>query len=490
MLFNSLEFLIFLPVVVILYYLLPLRFRWFFLLVASYFFYLHWKAEYLFLILTTTLVSYFTAIKIDDETRIDRRRGFLLLNLFVNLGLLFIFKYFNFFNANLHSLLSMAGVTNPLPDMKWLLPLGISFYTLQVLGYTLDVYHGRLKAERKLGIFSLFVAFFPQLAAGPIERGRNMLPQFAQRHTFDYERIVNGLLRIGWGFFKKLVIADRLALLVNMVYDHPTRYTGSPLIFATYAFAFQIYCDFSAYSDIAIGAARIFGFNLMENFHQPYYSKSIPEFWRNWHISLSTWLRDYIFYPLRRSILKGNGGGSGLVIALVLPPMLTMLLSGLWHGANWTFVVWGGLLGTLIVLDVIWNQAVKPKFGFVKLPRLILSIIQVFITFNLVCFTWIFFRANSLSDALYILRNLFINLKLQATGITFLMPGGKYELFIVLCAIVLMEVVHWLQLRQVHIRGLALRLPCWVRWAAYYILILLILVFGQFGQVEFIYVQF
>lgn len=339
MLFNSLHFLIFFPVVTILYFIIPSRYRWLFLLAASYFFYMSWKPEYVFLLIFMTVVGYITARKIGQETRQHIRKRYLVLSIFVNLGGLFFFKYFNFFNDTIRSIVEMTGASYNISNLALSLPLGISYFTLLLMGYSIDVYHNRIKSETNPGIFALFISFFPQIAAGPIERARNMLPQFKKSHSLEYEKVVNGSIRIAWGFFKKLVIADRLALLVNAVYNDPTQYSGTPLIFATYAFAFQIYCDFSAYTDIAIGAARILGFSLMENFKQPYFSRSVPDFWRKWHISLSTWLRDYIFFPLRRSMLKGHASNENLIGALIIPPMITMLVSGLWHGANWTFIL-------------------------------------------------------------------------------------------------------------------------------------------------------
>jgi alginate O-acetyltransferase complex protein AlgI len=490
MLFNSIEFLVFFPSVTIIYFLLPHRVRWLVLLVASYAFYIFWKPEYILLILVSSLISFFIAIRIEDEPDQKLRRRLLILGISTIIGILLIFKYFNFINENFRAIFQAFGVVYPISDHKWVIPLGISFYTFQILGYIIDVYQKRIKSERNSRVYFQFVAFFPQLAAGPIERARNMLPQFTTNQTFDYDRIVSGLLRIAWGFFKKLVIADRLALLVNAVYDNPTQFTGSLLILATYAFAIQIYCDFSAYSDIAIGAARILGFNLMENFKLPYYSKSVPDFWRNWHISLSTWFRDYIFYPLRRSMLRTKNPHPAYLSALIIPPMITMLLSGLWHGASWTFVIWGVVHGVLIVFTNIWNQKIKTKTRYIQLPKPLETGLGIFLTFNIVSFTWIFFRANSLGDAWYIVNHLFVNLRFSSLGIGSIMPGGKYELLIALCAIFLMEVIHILQFRNIDLRAYSIRLPIWMRWAAYYVLVLAILIFGMFGLSEFIYIQF
>jgi D-alanyl-lipoteichoic acid acyltransferase DltB (MBOAT superfamily) len=490
MLFNSIEFLLFLPIVTFFYYIIPPRIRWLFLLGASYLFFISWIPVYIVLILISTLIGYITAIKVENEGNLNVRRRFLYISLFTNLGILILFKYFNFFNGIFRAIWETVGATYPIPDLQLVVPLGISFYTFLILGYSIDVYHRRLRAERNIGIFALFVSFFPQLAAGPIERGRNMLPQFKASHSFDYERVTCGLLRIVWGFYKKVVVADRLGLLVDAVYSNPTAYTGNPLILATFAFSLQIYCDFSAYSDIAIGAAQILGFKLMENFQQPYFSKSVPEFWRTWHISLSTWFRDYIFFPLRRSMLKSSNSNTDDLAPLVVPPLVTMLLSGLWHGANWTFVIWGGIHGTLIVLDMLWNHYKKPRIHLIKLSEHIKSGLRILITFNVITFTWIFFRANSLSDAVYVLQNMFVNLSFKSFGIGQIMPGGKYELFILVCAIAFVGLIDVLQYRKVNLRAFALRLPIWIRWPAYYALILIILIFGKFGLEEFLYIQF
>ena len=481
MLFNSIEFLIFLPVVVFLYFLIPYRYRWVLLLAASYFFYMSWRPEYIILILISTLVDYAIGLKLAQESRQHFRRAYLILSLTTNLGILFSFKYFNFFNNFLRSAFHWYNADYPVPDLDFLLPVGISFYTFQTLSYTLDIYKRKIQPERHFGIFALFVAFFPQLVAGPIERAGNLLPQFHKKHTFDYERVVTGLQRIAWGFFKKLVIADRLALLVNNVYGNPTEFTGTPLIIATLAFAFQIYCDFSAYSDIAIGAARIMGFNLMENFRQPYYSKSIPEFWQRWHISLSTWFRDYLYIPL--------GGNRIQIPRWCFNIMVVFIVSGLWHGANWTFVVWGTLHGLYMIAATLWGRAAKFISWSLPLPGVVISSIKFFITFNLVTFAWVFFRANTMSDAIYIISHLFVDIKFNLAGQT-IMPGGLYEFAIVLIAIAFMELMHWIQMTNHRVRPFEMRRPIWVRWSIYYTVVLVIIIFGKFGLTEFIYFQF
>ncbi|MFC1785350.1 MBOAT family O-acyltransferase, partial [Candidatus Neomarinimicrobiota bacterium] len=291
MLFNSTQFIIFFPVVVFFYFLLPHRFRWMLLLVASYYFYMCWKAEYLLLILGSTIVDYIVAIQMSRQSTKAKKKLYLILSLAVNLGLLFGFKYFNFFSDSFRTIFDQFNVLYNVPTFKVLLPVGISFYTFQTLSYTIDVYRGKREPEKHLGIFALYVAFFPQLVAGPIERSTRLLPQLVKKYNFDYNRVTDGLKLMLWGFFKKVVIADRVAVIVNQVYNNPNDAAGLPLLIGTYLFAFQIYCDFSGYSDIAIGAAKVFGIDLMQNFRRPYFAKSIREFWQRWHISLSTWFR-------------------------------------------------------------------------------------------------------------------------------------------------------------------------------------------------------
>ena len=298
MLFNSLHYLIFLPIVVGLYYLFPHKWRWALLLAASYYFYMCWKAEYAILLVISTGVAYFAGLGISGTGDVRRRKIYLWSCLAILLTILFTFKYFNFVNASLRSLFAHFQVPLQIPYLDLLLPIGISFYTFQKISYVVDVYYGRVKAEKHFGIFAVYSCFFPQLVAGPIERAQHLLHQFYERHEFSYERATSGLMLILWGFFKKVVVADRVAILVKAVYSDPHSYSGLPLVVATGFFAFQIYCDFSGYTDIAIGSARLLGFDLMANFRQPYFSKSIPEFWRRWHISLSTWFKDYLYIPL------------------------------------------------------------------------------------------------------------------------------------------------------------------------------------------------
>ena len=486
--FNSIQFLLFFPLVATAFFVIPHRWRWFLLLGASYIFYISWNPKYIVVLLTVTVIGYLSGLLLEREVRPPPRRIILIFSLLASLGILFFFKYFELSSRALHVVFEQLGTSHFIPGFNILLPLGISFFTFQTMSYILDVYHGIIPAEKHVGMYALFIAFFPQLTAGPIARGKQLLPQFHTVHAPDYEMVVSGLQRMVWGLFKKLVIADRLALLVNTVYGDPTAFTGTALIIATYAFAFQIYCDFSGYADIAIGAAKVMGFELQENFQRPYSAQSIPDFWRRWHITLYNWLRDYIFYPLSR-VLRRSRLNSDNLLVLALPPMLTMLASGLWHGTNWTFIIWGALHGVFMVSSVLWNRRSNSLQLPFSLPPQVANGIRIFATFNLVCFAWIFFRANSFSDAVYIVGHLFVNMELKASMLN-LMPGGWYEWMIALLAILLMETIHWLQKQNGGLREALLRQPVWLRWVIYYGLVMVIFMFGKFEAGEFIYARF
>lgn len=486
--FNSIEFLIFFPLVALAFFSLPHRWRWALLLGASYLFYASWNPKYLVVLLTMTAIGYLSGRLLERQMHPTTRRFLLILSLLASLGILFFFKYFELSSHALRAVFEQLSIAHLIPGFNLLLPLGISYFTFQTLSYILDVYRGVIKAEKHAGMYALFIGFFPHLTAGPIARANQLLPQFRAVHAPDYEMIVSGLQRMAWGFFKKLVIADRLALMVNAVYGDPTSYTGAALTLATYAFAFQVYCDFSGYADIAIGAARVIGFKLQENFYQPYYAQSIPDFWRRWHITLYNWLRDYIFYPLSRA-LKRTGLNSDNLFALALPPMLTMLASGLWHGTAWTFIVWGGLHGIFMVGSVLWNRRSGSMQMPFSVPPQIAHGIKIFATFHLVCFAWIFFRANSISDAVYILQHLFVDLGTGAS-LSELISLGWYDWLIAVLAILLMEAVHWGQRKNGSLREVIRRQPVWLRWSVYYALVMVIFMFGKFGAGEFIYARF
>lgn len=485
MLFNSIHFLIFFPLVVILYFSLKHKHRWILLLLASYYFYMSWKAEYIILIIFSTLVDYFVALAIAKEENRATKKLLLLISILINIGLLFAFKYFNFISDSLRIILSNFSIQFSPPILKILLPVGISFYTFQTLGYTIDVYRNKIKPEKHLGIFALYVSFFPQLVAGPIERAKNLLPQFFKKYYFDYFRIADGLKLMLWGFFKKIVIADNLAIYVNLVYNEPHLYTGLPLIIATIFFAFQIYCDFSGYSDIAIGASQVMGFKLMDNFKRPYYSKSVSEFWKRWHISLSSWFKDYLYIPL--------GGNRVSISRLHFNLLITFLVSGLWHGANWTFVVWGALHAFYMIFS-LWSKKIRENILLLtKINRLPLlnKYLQVLTTFSLVTFAWIFFRANNISDAFYIIKNLF-----NWQGVsdfsyfssTFFL-ASPYVFIVGLFGILFLEFIHLIQ-RHGSIRHMLSNRPIYVRFFIYFLILFGILLFGNFSSQQFIYFQF
>jgi alginate O-acetyltransferase complex protein AlgI len=482
MLFNSLEFLIYFPVVVTVYFLIPHRLRWVWLLGASYWFYMAWKPVYALVLVAITIIDFVSGISIERATTQRSKRLFLTLSIVSNLSILFFFKYFNFLNDTLRALVGLAGAPYPIPALDVILPIGISFHTFQSLSYTIDVYLGRKEPERHFGIFALFVAFFPQLVAGPIERATTLLPQFRERHRFVEARVVSGLRLMLWGFFKKLVIADRLAVYVNDVYGSPESHEGGRLLLATYFFAVQIFCDFSGYTDIARGAARVMGYELVLNFDRPYHAASISEFWRRWHISLSTWFRDYLYIPL---------GGSRLGYRRHLANlMIVFLVSGLWHGANWTFVVWGALHGSYMVASVVTSSARERIASSLRLDRAagLRRALGVAITFHLVLFAWIFFRAPTFASAMAVVTGIFGGVDLRIDSLV--LPGfDRVELLLAAVSIVLLEAVHLAQGRSSVEEWLAaLPWPC--RWACYHFLVLATLFFGRFDEQEFIYFQF
>ncbi len=482
MLFNSFQFLIFFPIVVIIYFGIPHKYRWILLLAASYYFYMCWKAEYLLLIIASTLIDYFAGLQMGKTAVKEKRRIYLILSLFANLGLLFTFKYFNFVNDSLRFAFQYFNIMYHVPSLKVLLPVGISFYTFQTLSYTIDVYRGDREPERHLGIFALYVSFFPQLVAGPIERSTRLLPQFFEKMEFDYQRVKDGLLLMAWGFFKKVVIADWVAIFVNKVYNNPEFYPGLPSIVATYFFAFQIYCDFSGYSDIAIGAAQVMGYRLMLNFRRPYFSKSIGEFWKRWHISLSSWFRDYLYIPL--------GGNRVKQARMYLNIFIVFLVSGFWHGANWTFIIWGGLHGIYQLMSR-WTVKLRARLhqilGLTRIPN-VHRMIKIVITFHLVLFSWIFFRANSISDAFLIIGNLFTSFNVSTL---FSVSGFSAQHFaLAVLSIVILIAVELFQ-RNHNIRQWLSAQPLVLRWVLYYGLIIYILLFGAYDNAnEFIYFQF
>ncbi len=487
MLFNSMRFLLFFTIVMATYFAIPCRFRWMWLLGASYYFYMAWKPAYVILIITTTLITYYTGIQMGGIAARSKRKKILIFSLFFNIGFLFVFKYYNFFNDSLSIFFHQYGLSYGSPALDVLLPVGISFYTFKNLSYAIDVYRGNQTPEKHPGHFALYVAFFPQLLAGPIERATRFLPQLCERFDFDGQRVSQGLKLMLWGLFQKMVIADNLAPLVDSVYNNPSHQSGVGLVLATLLFAFQIYCDFAGYSDIAIGAAKVIGFTTMENFSRPYFSKSIPEFWRRWHISLSTWFRDYLYIPM--------GGNRVSIPRWYFNLFIVLLICGLWHGANWTFIVWGGLHGIYLVFSAFTRnirEKIHKIMGLDKAPR-VHQYLKVMVTFLLVCFAWIFFRANSISDAIIILSRLLTGwdgiLSLDVFKSIPVWEPLKFELVTGVVSIGILILAHLLQTRWSIIQVLSQK-PIWVRWPAYYSVLTAILLFGNFEGKQFLYFQF
>jgi alginate O-acetyltransferase complex protein AlgI len=402
MLFNSFQYLLFLPLVVSGYFLIPHRFRWLLLLVVSYYFYMCWRMEYIILIAGTTLVDYGAGIMISRASSRKLQGLWLGMSLATNLSLLCTFKYFDFFSNSLEAGFQLINITVALPELKLLLPVGISFYTFQSMAYTIGVYRGSVEAQRHLGRFAAFISFFPQLVAGPIERPSNLIPQFTEVHKPNFERMANALNLIAFGFFKKVVVADRCAIYVEEVFSNPTLYGAWTAGMGIFLFAIQIYCDFSGYSDIARGSARLMGFELMANFDRPYLSRSIPEFWTRWHISLTNWLNEFLFTPI--SLQLRHLRKAGVAIAV----MTTFFVSGLWHGAKWTFIVWGIYNGLLYMPYVIRGRLTTRSPATDTSKRLpgISDMLKMGMVFALWAFGLIFFRAESLTKAFQLIARL------------------------------------------------------------------------------------
>ena len=482
MLFNSVQFLIFFVIVASVYFAIPHKLRTPYLLAASCYFYMAFVPQYILILFFLIIIDYFAGIWIEVAKDQRQKKIYLTLSILSTCAVLFFFKYFNFFNSIFADIAQFFNLNYPVAQWDILLPIGLSFHTFQSLSYVIEVYRGNQKAERHFGTYSLFVMFFPQLVAGPIERAGNLLHQFYERHTFDYARVTGGLKLVLWGLFKKVVIADRLAVYANAVYNNPYDYSGWPLIVATVFFAFQIYCDFSGYSDIAIGVAQVLGFRLMDNFNRPYFSKSVPEFWKRWHISLTSWFKDYLYIPL-----GGNRVGKP---RWYLNLFIVFLLSGFWHGANWTFIVWGALNGFYLLCSIWtspWRARLVRRTGIDRFPKLH-KLVKVTIPFSLICFSWIFFRANNLSEAAYISGHLFSGLSDAKTQqVIFSGFGYGYKgLLLAVAAVLFMEYIHSIQ-RHKNIRNMLLHKPAPVRVLTYASLVVGILLFGKFNNQQFIY---
>jgi len=474
----SFNFLYFVSAVFLVYLLVPHRFRWAVLLASGYYFYWTIHPVFLIFLILPTLVVYVTGIFLKNR----RNRLLVTLGILVPFGLLFTFKYLNLFLGTFIPVFS-GGSFEPL---KLLFPVGISFYSFRMISYLVDVYRDKIKPEGHIGHFALYVSFFPQLLAGPIDRAGNLIPQIKSRFTFEWDRFVAGLRLILRGVFKKIVIAERMAAFVNQVYSNPADYSGLHLLLGVYFFSFQIYCDFSGYTDIAIGISKVFGFKSMENFNYPYFSRNLKDFWNRWHMSLSTWLRDYIFlpvaYPAMR-LFKGErfAGVRVTSIGYVVGISVTMFLGGLWHGAAWTFVIWGTLHGTYLVIGHVTEKSrkkLRKKMGLKRFPRA-RNALQVFITFHLVSFAWIFFRAETFDKALAYIGG--IGLKLPETGI----PNLVYTLFF----LVIFIIADYIFKNIGKFKWIS-TIPDEIKMAGYALCIVFIIIFAVDTSNEFIYFNF
>jgi len=478
MLFNSIDFAIFLPVVFILYWFVcakRLNLQNILLVGASYFFYALWDWRFLSLIVFSTFLDFIVGILLEKERKEGKRKLYLFISVAVNLGFLGFFKYYNFFLENFIEVFSWFGMSLRASSLQIILPVGISFYTFQTMSYTIDVYRKNLKPTKNIIAFAAFVSFFPQLVAGPIERATQLLPQFYIKRKFDKEKAISGLRQILWGLFKKVVIADNCAFYANEIFNNYSDYSGSTLVLGAVFFTFQIYCDFSGYSDIAIGTSRLFGFNLTKNFAYPYFSRDIGEFWRRWHISLSTWFRDYLYIPL--------GGSRGGVWSKIRNTFIIFIVSGFWHGANWTFVFWGAL-NAIYFLPLLLRENNRRNMGIVASETSLPSfkeLIQILFTFSLSVIAWIFFRSDSLMDSFGYLRGLF-------DSNLFSIPD-VFPKRVIVFILVMIALEWWGRREEFALEKLHQRMKPYARWVFYYSLLFSILWLGGEEQ-EFIYFQF
>ena len=477
MLFNSFAYFVFLPLVVLLYFIFPQKWRNLILLVASCYFYMFFIPVYVLILGFTIVIDYFAGIYL-EKFEGKQRRYFLIASIIANVGVLAFFKYYNFLNENLTVFILSLGFHNPFPDLGIALPIGLSFHTFQAMSYTIEVYRGNQKAERNFLTYALYVMFFPQLVAGPIERPQNMLHQFYEKHRFSMDRVITGGKFIIWGLFKKVVIADRLAAYTNVVYGSPEQFGGTTHLLATFFFAFQIYCDFSGYSDIAIGSAHILGFRLMQNFNLPYFARSISDFWKRWHISLSTWFSDYLYKPM--------GGNRVPRYRWSINILTVFLVSGLWHGANWTYVIWGGLHGCYYLFEYIAG-IIGRKTGLDRYleSSFLWKVVQNLYVFIAVLLAWVFFRARTVSDAFFIVFRMVTDFSSQLY-----LGSSAFETATSMALIFLLLVVQLFQYNGVAaIYFNASRIPRPFRWAGYAFTVILIGILGVSSE-QFIYFQF
>jgi len=476
MLFNSFNFIIFFIITITIYYALPHRFRWMFLLAASCFFYMAWNPALIVLIIFSCVFNHiFSHVMHKAEGK--KKKRILVFIILINFGLLFVFKYLSFVNETFIYLFEAAGINYRIPEFDIILPLGISFYTFQAVGYAVDIYRGKITPEKNPFRFALFITFFPQLVAGPIERAGSLLPQLFEKHGFNLKNFTDGCKYMLLGFFRKVVIADRAAMIVNRVYNSPEHCNSLSLLIATLLFSVQIYCDFCGYSEIALGCAKIFGIDLTNNFRAPYMSKNIREFWGRWHISLSAWFKDYLYIPLGGNRVKPARAYFNLLV--------TFVVSGMWHGANWTFLIWGAIHGLYQAIGRL-TQPIRKRLP--KIPPL-----QAVITFALVTFAWIFFRAKNFGDAAYVIRNLFSDIVIGRRYLFDTLTGlgvGMFEILILLSVIIFLFFIELFSIKTDIHNGL-LRAPFAARFAFYFLLAAMIIAFGVYEYAgQFIYFQF
>lgn len=493
MLFNSIDYLLFFPVVFLVYFIVPKKVRYLWLLVTSYFFYMCWSVEYALLMLTSTVITYLSGLfiqRFNDAGKKGLSKLCVALSFISNLAILGFFKYGNFIVENVNALISALGMYKQLNSFTFLLPVGISFYTFQALSYTMDTYRGELRAEKNPFKYALFVSFFPQLVAGPIERSPNLLTQIQNLPPFQVKKARGGLLLIAWGLFLKVVIADGIATIINPIFTQYETQSGVILLLAIVMFAVQIYCDFAGYSQIARGSANVLGFTLMENFNAPYLARSIADFWRRWHISLTTWFRDYLYFPL-----GGNRKGK---VRKYINQMIVFLVSGLWHGANWTFVVWGAMNGVMMVIgETTKNLRLRGlKLLHINPDTFSHRLFQRVLTFVLICLTWIFFRASSLEMAMSMLGRITQHLELHTlfSPKLFDIFGSTQTALVLLLSVFIMLAVDTLHYKGVNVIE-RFHAQGWLfRWTVYLGLTLIIIVFGIYGnfyaRTQFIYFQF
>lgn len=480
MLFNSLSFALFLPIVFVLYWYVThgnLKLQNVLLLVSSYFFYACWDWRFMFLLIFSTLLDYYTGIKIHEALAQRKKLLWLCLSIGVNLGFLGVFKYYNFFTSSFEDGLSLLGLRANFGTLNVILPVGISFYTFHGLSYVIDLYKNRIKPERNFVNYSVFVSFFPLLVAGPIERATHLLPQIIKVRQFDYAKAVDGLRQILWGLFKKMVIADNCAEYANTIFNNSANYSGSTLVLGALFFTFQIYCDFSGYSDIALGTARLFGIDLLRNFAFPYFSRDIAEFWRRWHISLSSWFKDYLYIPL--------GGSKGGMWLRIRNTFIIFILSGFWHGANWSFVVWGGL-NAVFFLPLLLTNKNRHNLEIIAKGKMIPQIRELFamlLTFGMTVLAWIFFRADSVSHALNYIEGIFDRTIFTVPDLL------SVKMIIVLFFLIVFISIEWINRDKAHALNFASNTPGPVKFACYLTLIVSLFWFQGTAQ-DFIYFQF